>query len=247
MSAGASRRCSHRIGSLTESIPVKWLKQILFALLILVILFFAIAALLVDPMAETAIEDQFQAAGLRVESRKLDVGLLKPRVSLERFVVHNKAEYGGGPLIEFGAFDAEYDRKQARNGSLRFKSLHIDIQTIVLVRNQKNEWNLPSLPKLAQLHRQGKTSLISDQIIPFPKIGGKSFDGADRIEFSLGQIKIVDLSTDGKSTTIDVGIKKLFIEKVATPKDLLQKIIPALETNRVLEQIAESVLAITGR
>lgn len=226
---------------------MKWLKRLLIALLVLIFLSAVITIILINPASKRVLVDNIQSStGARVEIQKVNVGVLRANASITGLTIFNKAEFGAGLFLEVKEFYTEYDRKLARNGSLRLKVLRLDIQTLVLVRNLDDQWNLPGIPQLAKLHRAGKSNEIPDRGIPFPKLAGKIFEGADVVDLSFNEIKIIDLGAEGKTATVAVGLKNLRLENVNSPDDLRKKILPTLEKSLFMDRLADGISTVIG-
>src|SRR5271154_6271244 len=90
---------------------MRWLFRWLFRLLILLVVLLVAALLLLDTIIREVVENRIQhETGLETRIGKMRVGLLDPRVTIENLVIYNRADFGGGTLLEVPEIHIECDR-----------------------------------------------------------------------------------------------------------------------------------------
>ena len=184
------------------------------AFIVFVVLLVA-AVLLLDPIVRSLAEARLRTVtGLDVRIGRLDIGLLRPQVTLENFIVFNPAELGGSPMIEMPELHVEYDRPALQSGLLHLKLIRFNLAEVNLVTGKDGKSNFDGL-KAAM----GTRPKAEQQ---------KQFAGIDTLNLTLGKLRLLDMNKPKEAREFNVGLKNEIVTGLKTEQDFQTKLLPVL-------------------
>lgn len=83
--------------------------------------------------------------GLRLEIRRLEVGVFQPRVLVTGMKLHNPRGYPERIMADVPEFFVEYDLPAFFTGKVHLRELRLDFKELVVVKNRDGRTNLDSL------------------------------------------------------------------------------------------------------
>ena len=213
MLGGSSRGCDPLIhGTRNDILRMKLLLKILAGFAGLLVVGIITLILMTDGIARTAMISSIKAqTGLDADIGRVQVGLLKPTLRVERFVLHSSTNFGGLPMLTIPELAVVYDREAAQRQQLRFKSLRLNLSEIQIVEDAQGLTNLMAFPGIL-----GKLQIPKGTV---PE-GAVQFQGIDELEVSLGAIRFVSLKDPTRNQVIQLGIDREIIRNVTSETNL---------------------------
>lgn len=191
---------------------MKWLLKILAGLAGVLLIGGITLVLMTDSIARTAMISSIKAqTGLDAEIGRVQVGLLKPTLRVERFVLHSATNFGGLPMLTVPELAMVYDREAAQQQQLKFKTLRLNLSEIQIVEDARGLTNITAFPDIL-----GKLQIPKGEV---PQ-GAVQFRGIDELELSLGTIRFVSLKDPSRNQVIQLGIEKEVIRNVTSETNL---------------------------
>lgn len=200
---------------------MKFLLKWAFRLLLLLLMLLAVLALsfdaIVTALAEGGLRKQ---TGLEVRLEKLELRPWSGRARLERLVVHNPAEFGGGPLVHIAEVAVEYDPALVKERKLHFNLLRFHLAELHIIVNQDGQSNLDGVRRATEAVRRGQR--VEQTNSPM------EFVGLDMLNLTLGKGTWTDLRQSGKPREFDFGIRNEIVRDVKDARELIVKLTPIL-------------------
>jgi hypothetical protein len=151
-----------------------------FRLLILLVVLAVAAILLLDTVAREVLESQLtDRTGLEVRIGAVKIGLLNPRLTVERLVVYNRPEFGGSPMIDLPELHAEYDPGALWSRKIHLRLLRVNLAQISVVEATNGRLNLQVVDR--RLRQSGGPAASGSHTS-----GGYEFAGIDTLNLTLG-------------------------------------------------------------
>lgn len=205
----------------------KFLRWFLGSLLVLLLL--AVAALLgrdviLKQLAERSLE---RSTGWRAEIGSLHTGLGSTSLHLQQVLLYNRADFGGGLLLDVPEVFAELDRAELFAGRLNFKRLRLHFAELNIVRDRQGRFNLDQI---------GREVVEASPRIPGPATKASfTFAGIDHLTLSLGSVNYTDLQKPSRSRRMEIGLKDEVATRLKTGEDF-QEWFGSLLFRVILEQ-----------
>ena len=192
---------------------MKKLAKILATLLLVALVLLVAVGLSFDWLAKQAMLIGLRnLTGSAVTLGKVEVGLRAGTFRLERLVLLNPPEFGGGPLLDLPELFLEYDQAAAATNALRFKLVRVDLAELGLAVDAQGRTNihalggaLKELQKAEQKRRAARSA---------------GFTGIDTLTVSLGKMTSIDLRPPGKTNVFVLGLRRETLRNVRTEADL---------------------------
>lgn len=189
----------------------KFLRWFLGSLLVLLLL--AVAALLgrdvvLKRWAERSIE---RSTGWRAEIGTFHTGLGSTSLHLQKTRLYNRADFGGGLLLDVPEVFAELDRAELFAGRLHFKQLRLHFAELNIERDQQGRFNLDEMGmELDEIssHPTNRTANASF-----------TFAGIDHLTLSLGGINYTDRQKPSRNRRLHLGLKDEVATQLKTGED----------------------------
>ncbi len=196
---------------------LKWAFRLFLVLLVLV----AVLALSFDSLVTSLAESRLRKqTGLEVRLGMLEVRPWSGRARLEGLVIHNPAEFGGGPLVNVAEVAVEYDPALARERKLHLTLLRFHLAELHVVVDQSGQSNLDGVRRTVERVRRGERLARTNAPLEFA--------GLDRLNLTLGKGTWTDLRHSGTPREFDLGIRNEVIVDMKEPRDLVAKLTPVL-------------------
>lgn len=181
-----------------------------FRFLILVVVLGVALVLLKDTLLKSLAEQRLRREiGLEVRIGKLEAGLFTPTVHLERLVIYNTAEFGGGLFIDLPEVHLEYDRLALASRKLHLTLVRLNLAEANIVKNQAGRTNLEGLEA-----RQKEK--------PAPGAGspGFEFTGIDLLNLSIGKLRFTNLQQPSQTREVNIQLQNEMLRNVTAAGDL---------------------------
>jgi hypothetical protein len=185
---------------------MKKIAVLLITLVIVVVGF----TLMKNIIAETAMIKGVKAmAGLDVRIRGVNVGILKPVLSLDGLKILNPDAFTDKIMADFPEIYIHYDLGGFFKGKAHFENMRINLKELTVARNQQNQVNIKSLTAFMPKGGGGKPPEIQ----------------IDHLNLIIGKVFYKDYSS-GKPTVreFNVNINEKF-DNVNDPKALMNLIL----------------------
>ncbi len=201
-----------------------------------VLLMLALIALIVvlgrNALATLAVRASVRSiAGMPVEFRSLDMGLVNQRLRIRGLRVFNPPEFHREVLAEIPEVDVTYDFQALLQGRFHVRRAVLRIDRIGVVRNE-----------------QGRTNLQYLQERVTPPQGGSSLPRAaewfliDRMVLSIGTVTLHDYAGGGSAptvTTYEIGIQEEPFDRVTDRKTIIGLLILKVMSKSALGQVPD--------
>ncbi|MFA5355943.1 MAG: hypothetical protein WC301_00835 [Candidatus Omnitrophota bacterium] len=154
------------------------MKKILIGIFLAVVLLFVVLAAARNFIVKTAITKGIEAlAGLKVEMRKVDIGLLSPVVLIEQLKVYNPDGFKDRLMADIPLVYVDYDLWGFFKGRAHFNKIKIEIDELSVVLNEKGKLNFNSLAMLMPKSGGGKPPevKIDELYLKIGKVGYKGY------------------------------------------------------------------------
>ena len=190
---------------------LKWAFRGVILLIVLVVA----VVLLFDPVVRSLAESRLRAeTGLDVRIGRLDIGVLRPQVTVGNFVIYNTPEFGGSPMIELPEFHVEYDRPLLRQGLLHLKLIRFNLAEVNVVTSMEGKSNFDEWKGAWQLRKKPEEQ--------------KEFAGIDTLNLSLGRLRLTDMRDPKLAREFTLGLKNEIVTGLKTEQDFQSKLAPVL-------------------
>lgn len=191
---------------------MKLLIKILVGVIGLAAIGLVVALLSVDSMARAAMEASIRAqSGLDVRIRRVEIGLIRPTLRVEDFVLYNPAEFGGSPLLTVPEVFIEYDREAARAQQLHLRLARLNISEIQVVEDAAGRTNLAAIGAIL-----GKVQLPRTQ----PNASQLQFQGIDTLNLSIGKLRKTSLRDPAQNIDVDLAVQNEIVRNVRSETNL---------------------------
>lgn len=200
---------------------MKFLLKWAFRLFLLLLVLLAVLALSFDAIVTSLAESRLsKQTGLEVRIDKLELRPWSGRARLERLVVHNPAEFGGGPLVNLAEVAVEYDLALAKERKLHLNLLRFHLAELHVVVNHEGESNLDGVRRTVEAVRRGQRVARTNAPMEFA--------GLDMLNLTLGKGTWTDLRQSGTPREFDLGIRNEVVRDVKDARELVAKLTPIL-------------------
>lgn len=200
---------------------VKFAFKWLFRLLLLLLVLLAILAVSFDTIVTAIAEKKLRKqTGLEVHLDKLELRPWSGRARLEKLILFNSVEFGGGPLVNLAELHVEYDPAQARERKLHLNVLRFNLAELNIVVDKNGRSNLDEVRKTVEAIRKGQR--ITHTNAPM------EFAGLDLLNLTLGKGTWTDLRISGTPREFDLGIRNEVVQDMKDSKELVTKLTPVL-------------------
>tara|TARA_Y100001934_G_scaffold14031_1_gene17339 strand:+ start:10 stop:675 length:666 start_codon:yes stop_codon:yes gene_type:complete len=190
----------------------RWVYRSVVILLVLLIG----ALLLRDPIIQALTESRIsEATGLDVRIRRLNMGLLKTKMTIEGLRVYNTAEFGGGIMLDIPELHFEADASALKDRSLKLKLLRIELAELQIVINRDGISNFEALRRYRLSRQTDSGGPLKDIIDPTLK-----FVGIDILNLSVEKFHKTDLKRGGPPQVIEVNVKNAVYQQIHTKDEL---------------------------
>lgn len=200
---------------------MKFLLKWAFRLFLLLLVVLAVLALSFDGIVTSLAESRLsKQTGLEVRLDKLVFRPWSGRARLERLVIHNPAEFGGGPLVNIAELAVEYDSALAKERKLHLNLLRFHLAELHVIVNKDGQSNLDGVRRTVEAVRSGQRSAKTN--VPM------EFAGLDMLNLTLGKGTWTDLRQSGTPREFDLGIRNEVVQDVKDARELVTKLTPIL-------------------
>ena len=201
---------------------VRFLFKWLFRLLLLLLVLLAILAVSFDTIVTAIAEKKLRKqTGLEVHLDKLELRPWSGRARVEKLILFNPVEFGGGPLVNIAELHVEYDPALARERKLHLNVLRFNLAELNIVLDKDGHSNLDGVRKTVDAIRKGQRVVHTNAPMEFA--------GLDMLNLTLGKGTWTDLRFSGTPREFDLGIRGEVVQNVSNWADLVDKLNPVLK------------------
>jgi hypothetical protein len=181
-----------------------------FRLLVLAIILIVAGLLLKDTILKGIAERRIrEETGLEVKIGKFEAGLMTPTVRIEDFVLYNKPEFGGGPMVDMPELYMEYDVQDMAQKKFHLKLMRINLREVNIVEGGGGQTNVFDLLKNFPMPDLSK-----------PHTNRTEFGLIETLNLSLGKFKVTNLTNAALNQNIQIGLKNEVLRNVRSDEDL---------------------------
>ncbi len=199
---------------------IRFVSRWIFRTVVIVLILAIGAYLLIDPLAQSALERQLkEQTGLGVRIGDFQMELLNKRVTIEKLVLYNTAEFGGGPMLDVPEVHVEYDGSALGKGLLHLKLLRLNVAELHVVVDKEGRNNFDALRDYTEKRKADSGGIGK---------GDLEFGGIDMLNLTVGKFVKTDLRDPKNSQKIDVDIQNEIIPDIKTKEDLQTKLTPII-------------------
>ncbi|NBV22637.1 MAG: hypothetical protein EBS05_12070 [Proteobacteria bacterium] len=193
----------------------KWLFRLLLLLLVLLAILAVSFDTIVTALAEKKLRKQ---TGLEVHLDKLELRPWSGRARVEKLILYNPVEFGGGPLVNIAELHVEYDPALARERKLHLNVLRFNLAELNIVVDKDGHSNLDGVRKTVEAIRKGQRVVHTNAPMEFA--------GLDMLNVTLGKGTWTDLRISGTPREFDLGIRNEVVQDMKDSKELVAKLSP---------------------
>ncbi len=199
--------------------PARWALRIALALVVAVGVLLVVVALDFDGWARSFVEWRLRSAtGHPVTIGRLSIGLKQRHLTVERFVLYNTPEFGGGPMVDLPELRVELDREALRENKLRFTLLRVNLAEAHLVHAKDGRTNFEELGKRLGERRTERRL---------------AFAGMETLCVTVGRFRHTDLRASETPRDYRLGLENEIVTGIQNEQDLRSKLSPlALKAGR---------------
>ncbi|MFA6545016.1 MAG: hypothetical protein WCS99_11360 [Limisphaerales bacterium] len=200
---------------------MKFLIRWMFRLFLLLLVLLAILALSFDTIVTAIAEGKIRKqTGLDAHLEKLELRPWSGRAHVEKLVLYNPAEFGGGPLVNIAELHVEYDTALARERKLHLNVLRFNLAELNIVVAKDGRSNLDGVRTTVEAIRRDKPVTQTN--------ASMEFAGLDQLNLTLGRGTWTDLRLSGTPREFDLGIRNEIVQDMKDAKELVAKLTPIL-------------------
>jgi len=192
----------------------RWFFRLLLVVVVLVVAGLLLKDTLLKGVAERRIH---QETGMEVKIGKFEAGLLSPTLSIEDFVLYNKPEFGGGPMLDMPELYMEYDVQDMAQKKFHLKLMRINLRQINVVESGLGQTNMFDFLKNFSLPDFSK-----------PRTNRTEFGLIETLNLSLGKLKVTNLTNPALNQDIQIGLKNEILRNVRSDEDLYGVMLKAM-------------------
>lgn len=201
------------------------LPKLLIGLLVLVVALYLCRNLIARKSVELGVE---KVTGFPLEIGSVKVGLFSGTLEVQKLILMNPPEFQEKMFVDLPLFKVDYHTMSMLGGSPHIKELAVNVEQVVLVKNEKGETNAQVLQAKVTPAASG-----SDQTKGAEQ-ASKTHYRVDLVRVHIGTVKVLDYSK-GKPSE-----KKFTLNKDVVFKDVTESTsITALVMNTVFGQVGE--------
>ena len=195
---------------------MKFIFRWAFRLLILLVVLVVAGILLLDTIVREVVAYQLRSAtGLEVKIGKVRVGLFHPEVTIENFILYNRAEFGGSPFIDLPELHVEYDRDALLAGKLHCRLVRFNLAQINLVEDKNGRRNFDLLQQKIQLPiapagSTNKSNRASQKL---------EFAGIDTLNLTLGKATYLRMKQPGQPDEFKMNVNHQVFTNIKSEQD----------------------------
>ena len=200
---------------------MKFLLKWAFRLFVVLLVTLAVLALCFDRIVTSLAESRLsKQTGLEVRLDNLELRPWSGRARLERLLIHNPAEFGGGPLVNVAEIAVEYDPALAKERKLRLHLLRFHLAELHVIVDKEGRSNLDGVRRTAEAIRRGQGVARTNAPMEFA--------GIDMLNLTLGKGTWTDLRQSGTPREFDLGIRNEVVQDIKDARELIAKLTPVL-------------------
>lgn len=200
---------------------MKFLLKWAFRLFVILFVILVVLALSFDRIVTSLAESRMsKQTGLEVRLDKLELRPWSGRARLERLVIHNPAEFGGGPLVNVAEIAVEYDPALAKERKLHLQLLRFHLAELHVIVDKEGRSNLDGVRRTAEAIRRGQGVTRTNAPMEFA--------GIDMLNLTLGKGTWTDLRQSGTPREFDIGIRNEVVQDIKDARELVVKLTPIL-------------------
>lgn len=200
---------------------MKFLLKWAFRLFLLLLVLLAVLALSFDSIVTSVAEGKLRKqTGLEVHLYKLELRPWSGRARVEKLVIYNPAEFGGGPLVNVAELHVEYDPALAKERKLHLSVLRFNLAELNIVVDKSGQSNLDGVRRTVEQIRRGQRVARTNAPMEFA--------GLDMLNLTLGKGTWTDLRQSGTPREFDLGIRNEVVQDMKDSKELVAKLTPVL-------------------
>ncbi len=200
---------------------MKFLLKWAFRLFLLLLVLLAVLALSFDTIVTSIAENKLRKqTSLEVRLEKFELRPWSGHARVEKLVIYNPAEFGGGPLVNIAELHVEYDPALARERKLHMSVLRFNLAELNIVVDKNGQSNLDGVRKAVEEIRRGQRVARTNAPMEFA--------GLDMLNLTLGKGTWTDLRSSGTPRTFDLGVHNEVVQGVKDSKELVAKLTPIL-------------------
>ncbi len=169
---------------------MKFIKKILFSIVLFVLLLAALLLVFRNVIAKAAFTYTMSATGLNARVSKIDIGVLKPYLRVSGLTLSNPSVARDETMINLPEFYVEYSLPDILNGRLFFPRVRIELKELVLRSDKSGMTNTKPL----------------ESFIPKKGKGAPPQWRIDTLELKVGRIVYSGYSTSGAPLTYDINL-----------------------------------------
>jgi hypothetical protein len=198
---------------------MKFLLKWAFRLFLVLLVLLAVLALSFDTLVTGFAEKKLRKqTGLEVRLDKLELRPWSGRARVEKLVVYNPAEFGGGPLVDIAELHVEYDPALAKERKLHLNVLRFHLAELNIIINKEGQSNLDGVRRTVERVRRGERIVRTNAPMDFA--------GLDMLNLTLGKGTWTDLRHSGTPREFNLGIRNEVVQDVKDSKELVAKLTP---------------------
>jgi hypothetical protein len=169
---------------------VKFIKKILFSIVLFVLALAALLLVFRNVIAKAAFTYAMSAAGLNARVSKIDIGVLKPYLRVSGLTLSNPSVAKDEAMINLPEFYVEYSLPDILNSRLFFPRVRIELKELVLRSDKNGMTNTKPL----------------ESFIPKKGEGAPPQWRIDTLVLKVGRIVYSGYSTSGAPLTYDINL-----------------------------------------
>lgn len=183
---------------------LKWLLRGICVLVLLLVL----ALVFRNALARIIMEHQISAeTGMPATVGSVEIGLIRPTFRVANLVIHNTDEFGGGTFVSVPELYVEYDRAAILARKIHLRDVRFNLAEVNLVTTADGRINYAGLTK--------KTATPKTSTKP-----SAEFVGIDKLQLSIGVIRVKNLKTPDKVHEIDIAKTNVVYENIQSPAQM---------------------------
>lgn len=203
---------------------IRFISRWVYRSVVIVLVLLIGALLLRDPIVQSLTENRIaESTGLDVRIRKLSMGLLSSKMTIEGLRIYNTPEFGGGIMLDIPELHFEADSSALKGGEVRLRLLRIELAELQIVINRDGISNFEALRRY-RLGRESQAEGPLDDIID-PSL---DFAGIAMLNLSVDRFYKTDLKQGGPPQVIEVDLRNAVYQRIHTREELLGLLEPKI-------------------
>lgn len=200
---------------------MKFVLKWAFRLFLLLLVLLAVLALSFDAIVTSVAEGKLRKqTGLEVRLDKLELRPWSGRARVEKLVLYNPADFGGGPLVDIAELHVEYDPALANERKLHLNVLRFNLAELHIIVNKDGQSNLDGVRRTVEAIRRGQKVVRTNTPM--------EFTGIDMLNLTLGKGTWTDLRNSGTPREFNLGVRNEVLQDMKDSKEVIAKLTPIL-------------------